>query len=114
MIRPIEEIEAAHAFQATIPPDGHAGPYPWWYGHAIHDGYWAGLDANAEKLAVFDDLLEACRAAMAYDDAIQSCANKPGAMSTLCTVHGETLDTLYDAWISKARAAIAKATTPGD
>ena len=49
--RPIDEIEAAYAFLGTIPPDGHqGGAIPWWHGHAIHEAYWAGLDAKAEQV----------------------------------------------------------------
>lgn len=49
--RPIDEIEAAHAFLRTIPPDGYqGGAIPWWHGHAIHAAYWAGLDTKAEQV----------------------------------------------------------------
>jgi hypothetical protein len=49
----------------------------------------------------------AARAAIRYDDEIQKCANDPDAMASHCTAEGDTLDTLYADWISKARAALA-------
>ena len=56
------------------------------------------------------DLLGASRAALAYDDAIRACGNDPERMATYHTAVGESLDALYDAWITKARAAVAEAT----
>jgi len=55
------------------------------------------------------ELLEACKAAIAYDRAINSCADDPDKMASYCTAQSDTLDTLYDDWISKSRTAIAKA-----
>ena len=57
------------------------------------------------------DLLEACEAALAYDVAILGRAAK-GEYDLLteggAITEGEDLDQLYDNWISKAKAAIAK------
>ena len=66
--------------------------------------------ANAALIAAAPDLLDAARCAIAYDAAIQSCANDPDRMSSFCTAEGDSLDALYAAWIDAARAAIAKAT----
>lgn len=65
--------------------------------------------ADAHILAAAQDMLSAARAAIAYDAAIQSCADDPERMSSFCTAQGENLDLLYSKWIDSARAAIAKA-----
>lgn len=54
------------------------------------------------------ELLAAADAAIRYDEAIQKCAGDPGKMSSFCTAQDETLDTLYEAWITAAHAARAK------
>lgn len=66
-------------------------------------------EANAHLIAAAPELLDAAAAAIAYDRAIQQCANDPAAMSSFCTAQGDVLDALYFAWISKAQAAVAKA-----
>jgi hypothetical protein len=58
---------------------------------------------------VANDLLAAARAAIAYDAAIQSCANEPDNMASYCSAQGDDLDMLYAAWITASRAAITKA-----
>lgn len=58
-------------------------------------------------------LCEAAQAAIAYDDAIQSCADDPVKMSSFCTAKGDTLDALYGNWISAARAALHLAREKG-
>jgi hypothetical protein len=75
---------------------------------ALRDGLIAyhGMEPLQEAAP---DLLLAARAAVAYDAAIQSAANDPNKMSSLCTAEGEDLDALYARWISLSRAAIAKA-----
>ena len=55
-----------------------------------------------------DELLAACEAAIAYDSAIHACANDPNKMASYCSAQGDTLDALYDAWITKSLNAIAK------
>jgi hypothetical protein len=65
--------------------------------------------ANSRLLAAALDFLEAAKAAVAYDAAIQSAANDPEKMSSLCTAEGEDLDALYARWISLSRAALQKA-----
>lgn len=55
-------------------------------------------------------LLEAAKAALAYDAAIQACANDPRRMASFCTAEGIGLDALYEAWIDASRMAVAKAT----
>jgi hypothetical protein len=60
------------------------------------------------RLDVFEDLLRAARAALAYDAAIRSCADEPGKMASFCTAEGSTLDMLYADWCDTAAAAIAK------
>ena len=44
--RPIEDLEAANAFRATLVPraDGNSGGSPVWYGWAIFDAFLAGMD----------------------------------------------------------------------
>jgi hypothetical protein len=51
-------------------------------------------------------LAELTAAAIRYDAAIQSCANDPERMSSVCTAEGDDLDALYDDWIGKARVAM--------
>jgi hypothetical protein len=68
------------------------------------------IDAGtAHLLAAAPDLLEAAKAAIAYDAAIQSAANDPEKMSSFCSAEGDDLDVLYARWIYLSRAAIAKA-----
>jgi hypothetical protein len=66
----------------------------------------------ADDLAIVEstvaELIEAAKAAIAYDAAIKSAANDPAAMSSYCTAQGDTLDTLYADWIEKSRAALAR------
>lgn len=69
----------------------------------------AQQEANAALIVAAPELLDAARAAVRYDEAIQSCANDPEKMSSFCSAEDETLDDLYTDWIDKARAAIAKA-----
>ncbi len=44
--RPIEDLEAANAFRATLlaQADSHQGGAPLWHGWAIFDAFLAGLD----------------------------------------------------------------------
>jgi hypothetical protein len=44
--RPIEDLEAADAFRATLlnRADGYRGPAPLWHGWAIFDAFLAGMD----------------------------------------------------------------------
>ena len=51
-------------------------------------------------------LARAAHAAIAYDEAIQECADEPNKMSSFCTARGESLDALYLDWISKVRVAL--------
>jgi len=59
-------------------------------------------------------LLEAAMAAVQYDKAIRLSANNPEKMSSFCTAEGDDLDSLYDNWMKKSRAAIAKSKTGGN
>jgi hypothetical protein len=52
-------------------------------------------------------LIGACKAALAYDKAVESCANDSNKMTSYCTAEGETLDRLYANWISKSIAALS-------
>ena len=65
----------------------------------------------AKILEAHEELLQACHKAIAYDRAIRACANDPAKMTAYGTAEGDDLDDLYDAWITAARAAIAKAAT---
>jgi hypothetical protein len=49
-------------------------------------------------------LREASDAAIAYDSAIQSCANEPERMASFCTADGDNLETLYAKFICGAQA----------
>jgi hypothetical protein len=77
------------------------------YGLAEGDGI-----NNANLIAACPDLLAACEAAIQYDEGILGRAARGevdlresgGGVAT-----GEDLDALYNDWITKARAAIAKA-----
>lgn len=69
-------------------------------------------NANAHLIAAAPELLDAARAALAYDAAI----HRRGFMGEVSTAGprehyatGDDLDALYDDWVTKARAAIAKA-----
>ena len=64
----------------------------------------------ALKTAAAHSMLDACEAALVYDKALESCGNDPEKMASFCTAQGDSLDHLYLDWITKARAAIAKAT----
>ncbi len=98
--RPIDEIKAAHEFVATIPPDGHDGPCPWWHGHAIHEAYWAGLDAKADLVP---DLLTACEVARARLVELTRAYKE---------TQGEAWTQDFDYAIQACEAAIAKAKQP--
>jgi len=52
--------------------------------------------------------IEACKAAIEYDKAIESCAGDPEKMSSFCTAQGDNLDTLYYDWITKAKQTVEK------
>ncbi len=53
------------------------------------------------------DMLEVCRAACVYDDAIRACADDPDKMASFCTAQGKDLDDLYTDWMVKSRAIVA-------
>ena len=44
--RPIEELKAAADFVNTMVPkaDKQNGVFPLWYGWALHDAFWAGIE----------------------------------------------------------------------
>lgn len=65
--------------------------------------------ANAAVMAAAPELLAAARAALAYHEAIASCANDPERMASFCTAEGDDLDALYMAWHSASTSAVAKA-----
>lgn len=69
----------------------------------------ATKEANKNLIAAAPDLYAAAMAAIAYDEAIEQSANDPAAMSSFCTAQGDSLDSLYMDWMTKARAALAKA-----
>ena len=69
--------------------------------------------AERDRLkAINAELLAAAQAGIAYDKAIAECANDPDKMATYHTAQGDDLDALYDDWITKTRAALAKAKEP--
>ncbi len=65
------------------------------------------IDELEQEKTSHDLLLEACRAAIAYDKAIQDCENQPEGFVSSCVVVSDKLDDLYSDWIAKAVAAIA-------
>lgn len=60
-------------------------------------------DDSAGALAL---IIKALNAGIAYDAAIQHCADMPDAMSSYCTAQGVNLDTLYAAWIDASWIAV--------
>ena len=52
--------------------------------------------------------IDACKAAIEYDKAIESCASDPEKMSSFCTAQGDDLDTLYFGWLAKAKQAVGE------
>ena len=67
------------------------------------------MNAQKHTATQWLNLIAACEAAIAYDKAIQSCANDPDKMASFCTAQGDDLDTLYADWISKSTAALGRA-----
>ena len=65
------------------------------------------MEDGDEIADALDGLLAAARAAIAYDSAINACANDPEKMASFCTAEGDDLDALYLEWIGLARAAMA-------
>lgn len=47
---------------------------------------------------------ELAAAVLAYDAALQGCANDPARMTSECTTEGDDLDTLYMRWLALAKA----------
>lgn len=78
------------------------------YRDADSAAWQAECEANRRLMAAAPDLLAAAHAAIAYDAAIAACGDDPDKMASHCTAEGQDLDALYLAWISAARAAIAK------
>lgn len=70
---------------------------------------YGGSLERARTMAAAPQMLEACLAAVVYDDAIRSCANDPEKMTEFGTAEGDDLDALYLDWMTKSRAAIASA-----
>ena len=116
-----------------------ATPRPWYADKARPDGYATDQDvirgrtrvnAVTDVVAVvtkpedvpvilravnaYAALIDAARAAITYDAAIQACANDPARMASFCTAEGENLDALYEAWITKSRVALALAGVGSD
>lgn len=48
-------------------------------------------------------------AVLAYDKAIESCANDPAKMASFCSAQGDNLDMLYHAMLTAARAVVGGA-----
>ena len=72
---------------------------------------WERIDAETVRLknelaAVKRDAQALALAAVAYDKAIQACANSPDTMSSYCTAEGDDLDALYAQFIDAAREAL--------
>jgi hypothetical protein len=51
---------------------------------------------------------ELARAVLAYDEAIQSCADDPETMSSFCTAQGDNLDDLYFRMMEYARFILSQ------
>lgn len=70
-----------------------------------------GIPTEALEAGVVADLLAACEAALRYDESIlgQAARGNVDLLNTgLGVAEGEDLDSLYEDWMSKAHAAIAK------
>lgn len=65
----------------------------------------------AEVCQAAPDLLEACKAAVRYDESIagRAARGQVNLLETGGVAEGQDLDALYNDWIGKARAAIAAA-----
>lgn len=72
-------------------------------------GYYPPEMADALLIAAAPEMYAACKAAIAYNEALKSCANDPDKMSSFCTAEGDDLDLLYESWIRLSAAAIVKA-----
>lgn len=87
--------------------DEWIAPFP---GREHHADWCAAVThPDARLIAAAPELYAACEAAIAYDDAIAACGNDPRQMSSFCTAQGDTLDSLYEDWIRKSTAALARA-----
>jgi len=64
-------------------------------------------DDSAINEDAYPVLVAAARAAIAYDQALEACANDPRKMSSFCTVEGEHLDVLYERWRNLSMSAIS-------
>lgn len=94
-------------------------PREWEYLLVTPKGSEDGWTGEAELLAkgykpapgIYDEMQEACMAAVAYDAAIQKRAVN-GAVNIMDTggavAEGDDLDALYADWINKARAVVEK------
>lgn len=66
-------------------------------------------EANAALAIAAPLFVVAAQAAIAYDAAIEKCANDPDTMASFCTAEGDDLDALYLTWITLSREALQAA-----
>ena len=52
------------------------------------------------------ELLEACKAGIEYNNALEACGNDPDKMTSYCTAKGDDLDNVYIEWMNKTRIAM--------
>lgn len=65
-----------------------------------------GSRIERQHVTAQETLLVLAREVVAYDEAIQACANDPERMSSFCTAEGEDLDTLFLRAVTLARFVV--------
>jgi len=78
--------------------------------YVYHEACVEVTQATHRLAAVKRDAQALALAAVAYDKAIQACANSPDTMSSYCTAEGDDLDALYARFIDAAREALKEPT----
>lgn len=79
-------------------------------GEAKRGKGWDAPDPEGMKLArliveSINGTVKLAAAVLAYDTAIESCANDPAKMASFCSAQGDDLDALYLRMVSAARSA---------
>lgn len=72
------------------------------------------LAADERARALAEAAREIVDAAIAYDDAIRSCANDPEKMTEFGTAQGDDLDSLYMRWMTLVREFRARGQAKAD
>lgn len=69
-------------------------------------------EANARLMAAAPEMYEACKAAVAYDDACEECGDDPYDRITYRNPEGKSIDLLRNEWINATRDILARIDTP--